>query len=353
MAKAIKWVLVVIALFLLSFGILHLFKKPKKSSVSPAQDSIRVIAQYVCPESLPLSVKAAGKVVAQQQTVLQPKVPGYITHILFHEGQLVHAGQALVLLDDRIQLADVQQKQINLQQTHQTYKRNLMASHSGGISKQALDKTWTDYQNAQNALRQAKITLQNMIIRAPFQGVAGQNKLSVGEYVTPQTSLLQMVDRHNLRVTYHLASQYLDKAKVGQKVHVINGAKTYSGRVSFVDTAVDPETQTFSVTAVLDKVKSGLLPGLFVSVEQQLGAAANTLMLPGLSVQTQIGSYYVYGVQNNKAQQIAVTLGPRVGDRVAIISGLRPGQLIITQGADQLHPQSSVIVSKIENKECS
>jgi membrane fusion protein, multidrug efflux system len=354
MRRMVKWLLSIIVIILLVFVVMHMHKNKKTTKKLPPPKKTRVIAQYICPSSMPLSVVAVGNILSKQQAVLQPKVSGYITKINFKEGMIAKKGQVLITLDDRLQKDAVKQKKIDLRQSKKTYQRYLAASKAGGVSKETLNKAFSDYKNAQNSLSQAKISLQDMTIRAPFNGILGQSTLSVGQYVTPQTQLLQMVDKQHLRVNYSLSSQYLSKSKIGQKVSVTNeNGDSYPATVSFVSSNVDPDTQTFSATAMLDKKQNNLLPGLFVHVKQQLGSVANTLMLPGLSVQTQIGSYFVYVVNGNKAQQVAVTLGSRINGSVAIAKGLKKGQLVVTQGADQLKPQSEIIVSKIQNKECN
>lgn len=353
MSRKLKWAIVVLLLLLLLFFIWHMDKRrPERTSTAAAQ-VIPVTAAYVCPQSLAVNATATASVLAENQTVLQAKQAGYITKIYVKEGQSVAAGQVIISLDDRLQHATVMQMRIALQQAAQTYKRNLNADHSGGISKEELDSKRVAYENAKNALQQAQINLSDMQIRAPFAGTIGQNNLSVGQYITPQSDLLALVSNQHLRIAYHLPAEYFNQAKVGQPVAVKVGAKTYQGKVSFVDQALDQNTQTFAVTAQLQPVSGlSLAPGQYVHVTQRVATQRGALMVPGLSVQTQIGSYFVFIVQAKHAQQTTVTLGRRINGGVVITGGLVPGQLVVTEGASQLRQGTPIKVSSISNQEC-
>ena len=352
MKKGVKWLLGLL-LLLVCVVLVWMSKSSRpKPAAAPAQP-VQVVASYACPQAMPILVATTGKVMAREQTVLQAKNAGYIKKILFKEGQQVSAGQLLIQLDAREQQASVQQKQILLQQARQTYQRNLTASHSGGISQEGLEDKLTAYKQAQNNLQQAKITLQDMQIRAPFTGKIGQLNLSVGQYVTPQSSLVSMLSGSHLRVMYNLPSADLSLAKVGQKLKVIVGGNSYSAQVMFIGTELDPLTQTFAVTAELPSIPNiTLYPGQYVQVQQFLGVKPKTLLMPGLSVQTEIGSYYVFVVAGNKAEQTTVKLGERNNGSVEITQGLNFGQLVVTGGASQLRQGSLIHVAKITNTEC-
>lgn len=352
--RRVKLILIVVVLVLLLLVGWHMYVRPKQHAVViPSAPPVKVIAAHICPQSMPVWAVATGQVMARKQTILQSRQAGYIISIHFAEGEMVHAGQVLISLDDREQRTAVKQNQIAVDQARQTYARNLAASRAGGISREALDQKWVALKNAQTALHQAKIAVHDMQIRAPFTGVVGRSALSVGQYITPQTNLVRLVTDQDLRVVYNLQSQYMGQAKLGQKVEFMVNGKTYSAKASFVGTELDQATQTFAITAAVPAEAARILnPGQYIDVRQQIAVKKNALLVPGLSVQTEIGSYYVFLVRNHKAYQTEVTVGAREAGYVDIVSGISPKDIVVTQGANQLHQGASIEVSRMMNQGC-
>ena len=146
---------------------------------------------------------------------------------------------------------------------------------------------------------------------------------------------------------YTLPSSYLSQVTVGQQVNIslYNNDSTHAGKVSFIAKSVNSDTQTIALTAIVDNADHLFAPGQDVNLVQTLGTQDNTLLVPRLILQTDIGTYSIYTVSDNKAVQNNVTIGQQFGDNIEILSGIKANDLVVTSGMAQLRQGSTVTVT--------
>ena len=309
--------------------------------------TINVALSHICPQSVDLKVSSSARLYASKHTTLTSKEAGYITEIPVKEGSFVKQGETVIQLDNKDQVAELAAAKISKVVAGKQLKRGRSLVKSEGISKQDLESLQQAYDLAINAVEQKQIELDNMSINAPFDGYVGQITVSVGDYVTNNSELTTLVNSDQLRAVYSLPGWYTKSLAINQSVSIQNykGSVNVSAKVSFIGRAINPETQTIALTATLDNPKHHFYPGQDVMITQHIGQKSAVLLVPRLSVQTDIGSYSVYTVDNGKAAQINISIGDQYGDDVEVLKGLTANDSIVTSGMDQLHQGSSVKVT--------
>lgn len=327
-----------------------------QSSAKKAQrgGAVNVGLTTVCPTTVTLTATSSATLYADKQTDIVPRENGYITSINAKEGDFIHQGDVIIQLDNSEEKTQLELAKIKVINTKRAYDRGLEIIKVDGISKQDLDDLHVAYLEAKNDEAQAQITLDDMGIVAPFDGYVGQINLSIGNYVTTGSTLTTLVNAEEIRAVYTLPNQYLSQVEVGQDVTIshFTGPATLTGKVTFVSKVVNNATQTISLTAELDNSSALFSSGQDVAISQMIGTQANTLLVPRLSLTTDIGTYSLYTVKDNQAVQNTVTIGDEYGDQVEILSGIKADDQIVTAGMEQLHQGSTVNVTS-SGKACS
>lgn len=323
-----------------------------KSNRSPGKHAqqggaVNVAMTTICPRSVDVTVSTSARLYAAEHTTLAAKVAGYITEIPVSEGKYVKKGETIIQLDNQDEIAQLSAAKISEQVAEKQLSRGKALVKSEGISQQDLDNLQQAYDLAVNTVQQKQINLDNMSITAPFDGYVGQITVSVGDYITNNSELTTLVNTDHLRAVYSLPGMYAKSLALKQNVTIENykGSVKSAATVSFLSRSIDTETQTVAVTAMMNDSNHHFYPGQDVMITQNIGQKNNVLLVPRLCVQTDIGTYSVYKVKDNKAQQVNITIGDQYGDDVEILKGLSANDAVVTSGMDQLHQGSSVKVT--------
>lgn len=185
----------------------------------------------------------------------------------------------------------------------------------------------------------ARKALADTVVRAPFAGVVGERLVSVGDYVTRGTKVASVLRTNPLRLQLTVPQQFSVEVSVGRAVSLeVDTApgKTYTGQVRYVSPALQADSRTLIVEAVVPNVDGTLKPGTFATA--QIEQASNTpgIVAPASAVRTVSGTSRVFVVAGGRAEERLVTTGQLLGDRVEITSGLKAGEQVATSNLAQL-----------------
>ena len=289
--------------------------------------------------NIPIIATATGNLVTNQQTDVSPKVGGYITQVLFNEGDFVKTGAVLITLDNSTQKNNLATAKTNEKLDQLNYQRNATLGKKSMVAQSTVDSALNTYKKDKITVRIDKKSLSDMTLRAPFSGYLGAKIVSVGDYVTPGQKLVNLVDQQHLKIDYSLPSRYAPDLKLDQPVTVTADFlpnTVFDAKVSYIAPSVDPDSQTIDVHAILNNPQNQLKPGQFVNVQQRLGTRQNAILIPEGSDFVTIDSTHVLGVRHNKAVTIPITIGEHLYGKVQVIKGLEKGDEIITTGQEQL-----------------
>jgi membrane fusion protein (multidrug efflux system) len=328
---------VVAACAAVAFTAFALSHKKNKAAVLTPPTLVKLSPVEVT--NIPIIATATGNLVANQQTDVSPKVGGYITQVLFHEGDFVKTGTVLITLDNSTQKNNLATAQTNEKLDQLNYQRNATLGKKSMVAQSTVDNALNTYKKDRITVRIDKKSLSDMTLRAPFSGYLGAKTVSVGDYATPGQKLVNLVDQQHLKIDYSLPNRYAPDLKLGQPVTVTADFLPnviFHAKVSYIAPSVDPDSQTIDVHAILDNQQNQLKPGQFVNVQQVLSTQKNAILIPEGSDFVTIDSTHVLGVRDNKAVTIPITIGERLYGKVQVIKGLKKRDQIITTGQEQL-----------------
>jgi membrane fusion protein (multidrug efflux system) len=185
----------------------------------------------------------------------------------------------------------------------------------------------------------ARKALADTVVRAPFAGVVGERLVSVGDYVTRGTKVVSVMRTNPLRLQLTVPQQFSIEVGVGRAVSLeVDTApgKTYTGQVRYVSPALQTDSRTLIVEAVVVNADGSLKPGTFATARIEQANSTPGILVPATAVRTVSGTSRVFVVAGGRAEERLVTTGPALGDRVEIMTGLKAGEQVATSNVTQL-----------------
>jgi len=308
-----------------------------------------VKAVVVQPQSISPSIGGIGGLIANETVLIRPEIAGRIIGIHFKEGQHVAKGALLVTLAAHELKALVAESNSNQNLVRGRYERAQELFKKNFISQQALDEARENAVRAGAQLDQNQARLSKTEIRAPFSGQIGLRQVSLGAVVQAGQDIVRLDDIDTLKLEFRLSESQLSKIKLGQQVSVQVDAfpqQQFTGQVYAIEPGVDEKSRSLMLRARVPNRGGKLRPGLFARVSLQLEGASDSLMIPEQAIVPKGDKAFVYRIVDNAAELVPVTLGARRPGEVAIASGLKAGDLIVTEGHQKLGPGAAVSVVK-------
>jgi membrane fusion protein (multidrug efflux system) len=310
-------------------------------------------------EAVPVSVgpiqrrlTAVGSLRSNESVIVRPEIAGRIAEFKFQEGQRVKQGQPLVVLDDSVWRAELEQAQAALELANSNYERAVdLLKRKAGTTK-ARDETLAELRADQAALELAKARLDKTVLKAPFDGVIGLRKVSVGEFVDAGADIVNLEQIDPLKVDFRVAEVYVASVKPGQEldlgVDAFPGEK-FTGKVYAIDPLIDENGRSILLRASLPNPDGRLRPGLFARISLVLNERDNAIQVPEQALVPQGQEQFVFKVVDGKAAFTKVKVGIRRNGMAEITDGLAPGDVVVTAG--QLKIRDGVPVKVVPKAE--
>jgi RND family efflux transporter MFP subunit len=324
-----------VALLLAALALNGCGRKPGITSAN-ARPTVVVRAQVAENKSRVATEEDIGTVRAQLHAMIEAKVSGKIEQMLVVPGQQVTAGELLAAIDDREIRAQYDQARAVREQAESDLKRAADLFRQKILSPSEFDTAQSKFRVADAAATAAQTLLGYTKVTAPFGGVITRKDADVGDLAVPGKPLLEMEDARHLRLEADVPEALVGKIALGDKLPVRIGVleTNLEGTVSEVAPSADPNSRTFLVKLDLPSVP-GLRAGQFGRVAVPVGETS-ALRVPTSAVWQRGQMELVFVVANGRAQLRIVKTGKRVGDEVELVSGLDPGERVVTAGAAQL-----------------
>lgn len=292
-------------------------------------------------------LSAVGTMRAVNGTTLSTELAGIVSKIDFESGTTVKKGDLLVELDTLQETAQLQAEQAKLEfaKIDLTRKRDLIQKKA--ISSSDLDTAETSLRQAEAMVQAAQAVIGRKRIVAPFDGVIGIRQVNLGQYLNPGSTIAPLQSIDPIYVEFALPQQHLAALTMGRKLHVTAGGLEgkFEGEITAVDSRVDEATRNITIQGTVPNQEGKLRPGMFVSVDVVLPTEGDVLSVPlsavsyatyGDSVFTVMDGKDPMGVEGKIVDQKSVKLGVTRGDRIAILSGLKAGDEVVTSGVFRL-----------------
>lgn len=297
-------------------------------------------------------VNIVGSLEAAAGTEITAQIAGNVTQIAFRSGARVRKGQLLVRLDDSSQLAQLHadQARLTLAQATLARTRKLYAAHAA--SQSDLQTAVANAAAAQAVVEGDRATLGKLHISAPFAGVAGIRAVSLGQYVSPGTAIVDVQSYAPLLLDFSLPQSAVSEIASGQKVDFTVNAypgKSFAGRVTAIGSQVDPVTRNIALQATLANPHDLLRPGMYGSVRLAVGHELHGVVVPNTAVSYNTFGDYVYAVESKNGQSVVqqrvVQVGDQRGGLALIAAGLKAGEVVVTAGQEKLRAGATIAVN--------
>lgn len=317
-----------------------------------------VVATVVTPAPVPASLQAVGSLRAVREVMLAPEVAGRVTAIRFTGGQRIGAGAVLVQLYDAPERADRNAAVAKAEFARLQLARSRQLMPTGAESREMLQQRQAEYDQAAAAIRQLDARIAQKRIAAPFGGVVGVRRVNPGQYVNPGDEIATLTDLNQLFVDFSLPQQDLAKLRVGSLVGVTSDAwpgRSFAARVTTVEPRIDRESRNVWIQAQIANPDQALRPGMYVTAALELPPLPNSLVVPTTAIQTSAQGDSVVVIRGanarreGKSEMVAVTTGLRFGSSVVVTKGLKPGDVVITEGQLRVQPGATVKVGRLVN----
>jgi membrane fusion protein, multidrug efflux system len=326
---------------------------------------VPVVLAKVETKSLPVTMRAVGRVEASASVAIRPRVDSQILTVDVAEGAKVKEGDQLFSLDDRApraQLAQIEAQIVRtraqIEQAENDVKRanDLLKRNAGNVVTRDIAATALKVAQAQleadKASREAmETTLSYAVIRAPFSGRIGSIPIKPGAIVrSGDSAAIATLNR----VDPAMVAFAIPQARLGElrramakgpvRVDVTEGEDTLSGKVAFIENAIDVATGTVTVKAEVANEAEILWPGAFVTVTLFFDAGEPSVAIPGAAVQLGQDGAYVFVVRDGKSELRPVNVSRNAGQDAVIGKGVEPGEEVVVEGQLRLVDGASVTV---------
>jgi membrane fusion protein (multidrug efflux system) len=294
--------------------------------------------------SIARDAESVGTLIGNESVTLTAKLTEQVSAVYFEGGELVKAGDVLVELIDVEQLALLREAEAKLRETQLQLNRLLTLGKD--IATAAEIDVARARVDANEALLEALHSrINDRTIRAPFDGVLGLRRISVGALLTPGTVIAELDDINPMKLDFTLPEHYLSQIKIGEVVSAASTAwdgEVFSGQVTQIGSRVDPATRAFSVRALIDNSDARLRPGMLMAVKVALGEAPGIVVSETALIQTGAQSAVFVVDQDLMARRVSVEIGRRMPGLIEIRSGLSPGDRVVINGQLTLRPGEAV-----------
>jgi membrane fusion protein (multidrug efflux system) len=345
---------VIAGLGFVKFRQIHAAIAQAASFQPPAEAVTTIVAQR---ETWPTTVNVIGTMVAIQGVTVSADLPGTVDKIHFDSGKWVHEGDVLVELDtrqERAQLAAVEAERdlagINYGRTEELVKQ-------GVLSRAEYDRATSEHKSTEARVGEIRATIARKTVRAPFTGILGIRQVNLGQYLPAGQAIVSLQSLNPIYVNFGMPQQAVGQVGVGRQLRVTNKDLPnlkFTGKVTALDSVVNEATRNIEVQATLFNPEGKLRPGMFVEVEVVSGASRPVIAIPASSINSAPYGDSVYIVTDLKdqtgktyrgvRQQFVKVEGAR-GDQVAVVSGLNPGDEVVTSGVFKLRNGAAVQVN--------
>lgn len=362
---------VVFILILLAAGFAGWYFWPKTGDKSAHQASVVVTTTPALREDVPVYMDGLGTIQAYNTVTVHTQEAGYLTKVLFREGQDVHASDVLAEIDPRTFQAQYDQAVGTRDKdaaTLENAKRDLTRYENLGtdISGQTLDTQRSLVNQLEatvraddGAIENAKTLLAYTRITSPIDGRTGIRQVDVGNLVQPgdANGIVVVTQLQPISVIFSLPQQDLQpinasiNAAGNQKLTALalgQDGKTIvdTGVLELVDNEIDQTTGTIKLKATFPNKDHMLWPGGFTNVRLMVSTQPGVLVIPSVAVQRGPQGSYVFALQPDKTVKIrVVTVGTIQGDTSVITGGITDGEQIVTDGMIKLQDGSKVALA--------
>jgi RND family efflux transporter MFP subunit len=339
-------------------------------------EPVRAELAAVMAQKLERLITLPGELTPYESVVLYARVSGFVEKVLVDKGSFVKKGETLVTLsapevalqtataESRFRMAKSQlaEAQAKSQGAQLTYGQLKEASKTEGVvaeaevlqaqsvleaAKAGVEAAAGAADAAESALRVTRQMEQYLTVTAPFDGVVTERHVHTGALVGPSPNAALLRLEQNRRLRLDVAVPEADSAGVANGTAVAftvpaHRTRRFSARVARISRTVDSRSRTMSVELDVDNSSGFLAPGMYPEVTWPVSSRLEVLTVPSTAIVRTTERTFVVRVRQGEAEWVDVRRGALLGDLVEVIGNLKPGDLVLRRGTDEVRPGSPV-----------
>ncbi len=359
MNKRLIWALVMVAVLVAVLGGIKGLQIDRmiahgKQFVPPVETVTTAVASVQTWESV---LTAVGSLTAVQGVTVTAELTGKVVQIDFKPGSLVKAGELLVKQDTSSEEAQLRAAEATVALARLNLERLGKLLSERTISQSQFDNAEASYKQAVAQSDNIRASVAKKTIRAPFAGRLGIRLVNLGQVINEGEAIVSLQSLDPIYVNFFLPQQQLSSIKAGLAIRVTTDAlpgEVIEGRITAINPQVDAATRNIRVQATVANPEERLRPGMYANVAVVLPDRQKVLAIPATAVLYAPYSDSVFTVEDrpdpSSGQPLKVVrqqfaqLGDKHGDFVAVRSGLKEGDTIVSTGVFKLRNGQTVAV---------
>ncbi|MEI7595520.1 MAG: efflux RND transporter periplasmic adaptor subunit [Bacteroidota bacterium] len=334
-----------ITILLFAFVLFSCKQKDNKKKEKPPVVVDVLIAGKI---NFPTNIEANGTVLSEEMIELHPEISGRITYLNIPDGELVAEGSVLAKINDADLQAQLEQQKVQLDLASKTEQRLKQLLAINGVNQSEYDVALAQMNTFNANIKVLNAQIDKTVIKAPFSGKLGLRMVSLGAYVSPQTTIGTLQQTDKIKIDFTVPESYIGLVSIGNSIFVQtnNANEKLEAIISAVEPQIDVNTKNLKVRA---RLKNGTLnPGSFVKV--LLDKNKQGIVVPSNAIIPDANSNQVVLIKNKKAIFANVETGVRNADIVELVSGVNVGDTIVVSGVLFVRPNSDIKIRKVKNQ---
>ncbi len=302
-----------------------------------------VVVKY---ETFDNNLSLSGSIEANEQVEIRSEVSGIVEGIYFQEGTFVNKGQLLFKVNDIELRAQLRQTSTKEGLAAENERRAKLLLQKEAISQEEYDLARADLKSAQAQSQLIQAQIAKTSVRAPFSGKIGLRSISPGTYITPAILVTKLVNTGKLKITFSIPEKYASQVKSNTIIRfkVAGSEDRYSAKIYAIEPEIAVATRTLQVRAIAENKDGKLLPGTFADVELPLDIIKDAIVVPTEAIIPVQNGKKIFISSNGLAKEIMIETATRTETSVLVLSGVKEGDTVITNGVMSLKNDDPVKV---------
>lgn len=292
-------------------------------------------------------IKITGSILANESVEITSVISEKIKKIKFNEGSFVNKNEILVVLENSEEYALLKQVKAELEESNINFLRAKKLFEEGNTSQAILDRRLKDKKKLEGRLDEVQAKIDDLILRAPFDGILGTKNFSEGSFLKPGDVIVGIYDIEQVKVKINIPEKYSLEIKAGQEFHVTVPTKIENilkGKLYAVDPVIDRETRTFVALGSLENKKQDLKPGMMVNIKIIFNSTKR-LSIPEGAIIPEDDETYVFTVnKDNIIEKKKLKIDKRENGIVEVLSGLSKDENVVFEGTNKIRIGTKVKV---------
>ncbi|MSP83367.1 MAG: efflux RND transporter periplasmic adaptor subunit [Alphaproteobacteria bacterium] len=310
-------------------------RQPATEAAPPAAFAMPVEAVGVRMGPVVVEVHAIGTLRSNESVWLAPEIAGRLDSIIGEEGTWIAAGTNIAELDSDVYRAELEQAEAGLRLSEQNHRRATELVAQGAGTQRALDESTATLAYDRAAVELARARLAKTTITAPFEGILGMRRVSIGAYLSPGDPMINLEQINPLKLEFRVPESALAAVTPGRPITITVDSipdRAFEGEIYAVDPLVDAQARSVVVRAHVPNPEVLLRPGLFTRVAVTVERRDRAALVPERAIVPLGEDSYVFRVVEGTAKMTKVRLGQRQEGDVEILEGLSPDDVVVTDG---------------------